>query len=133
MASLDIRPHSHRLSALAVVGLSVLAAGAFAVGMTRQLAPQTAPFPPPQEASLQIQLAGGPPEAVAAPAEPAPLLQRASRRPVDDRADSASAPAIAADAAATAADSAPAHDLPEAAPEPPPTPPEPPTADPPTP
>jgi hypothetical protein len=132
MASLDIRPHSHRLSAMAVAGLSVLAAGAFAVGISRQLAPQTAPFPPPQEPALQIQ-AGGPPEAVAAPVEPAPLLQHTSRHPADEPADSASAPAVAAEASATAADGAPAQDLPQAAPEPPPAPPEPPAADPPTP
>ena len=48
MATLDVRPHSRRLSALAVAGLSVLALAAFATGMGRQLAASSGPppFPP---------------------------------------------------------------------------------------
>ncbi len=52
MAALDIRPHSHRLSVLAVGGVAVLSAGAFAAGLERGLQPPgPAPFPPPQARS----------------------------------------------------------------------------------
>src|SRR5579859_2527080 len=49
MAALDIRPHSRRISGWAVVGLSILAVGAFASGLARQASSAgPAPFPAAQ-------------------------------------------------------------------------------------
>ena len=63
MATLDVRPHSRRLSALAVAGLSVLAPAAFATGKGRQLAASAGP--PPVPPAPEIQPA---PQPAAAPA-----------------------------------------------------------------
>jgi hypothetical protein len=70
MAALDIRPHSRRLSTLAVAGLAVLAIGGFAEGLGRQIAAASgpSPFPPPQEKSLRIAVAKS-----VAPAAPQPV------------------------------------------------------------
>jgi hypothetical protein len=102
MAALDIRPHSQRLSLLAVAGLAVLALGGFAAGLGRQIASASAPspFPPPQEKSLRIEVANG-----VAPA-PIPVAppKHAPRTPApDDTLETAQAPP-AADASALVAD-----------------------------
>jgi hypothetical protein len=102
MAALDIRPHSRRLSALAVAGLAVLAIGGFTAGLGRQVASSMgpSPFPPKQEPSLRIQVAGGAPMAAAQ----APLLQRTPRPAPAEQAEAP--PAV--DVSAVVADPSPA-------------------------
>lgn len=126
MAVLDIRPHSHRVSVFAAAGLSLLAVVAFAAGVTRQLAPQgPSPFPPPQEASLRIEVANG----MAPPAEPP---RRSPRAVAPDEAAETAQPPPGVDVSAVVADppSPPPADV-AAPPEPPPAPA--PAEDPPTP
>lgn len=99
MAALDIRPHSHRVSVLAAAGLSLLAVVAFAAGVTRQLAPQgPSPFPPPQEASLRIEVANG----VAPP--PADPPRHSPRAPALDEAAETAQPPPGVDVSAVVAD-----------------------------
>ncbi|MBS0362022.1 MAG: hypothetical protein JSR98_11620, partial [Proteobacteria bacterium] len=58
MATLDIRPHSRRVSGWAVAALSLIAVGAFAEGLAHQLnRNQAAPFPSPQGPPLRTDLA----------------------------------------------------------------------------
>jgi hypothetical protein len=121
MASLDIRPHSRRISRLAIVGLCLLAAGSFVVGAVRQIQSLTesSPFPAAQASTPQpaaaLQVAGAPPPLAPTPtrhAEPPPA-------PPDEVADTASsAPAV--DTSQAAAEPAPAAPppAPEAAPAP---------------
>ena len=66
MASLDIRPHSPRVSGWALAGLMLLGAGAFAAGVVHQLAPTAPlPFPPAQQDNIRIAVAAPPLEPVA--------------------------------------------------------------------
>lgn len=131
MASLDIRPHSPRVSGWAVAGLMLLGAGAFAAGIVHQLAPNgPPPFPPPQQASLRIA------DATPAPAAPLPVERPTRREAPPPEADAPprldlAQPAPGADASATAPDTAAAPPAEPPAPEP--RTPEPRTPEPPTP
>jgi hypothetical protein len=134
MTALDIQPHSRRISSFAIVGLSVVAAGAFAAGLSRQInRSEPAPYvagAPPSAAALA---------AAAAPeATPAPDMQISTSAPVKRHgpplldlpapdSEAAATPA-ASDASATVA--APPVASPPVAPPPPEPAPE--TADPPT-
>jgi hypothetical protein len=132
MTSLDIRPHSRRISRLAIVGLCLLAAGSFAVGIVRQLqsTAESSPFPatqastPQPAAMVQIassQIASSPP-----PQAPAPSARHVDAAPPPP-ADDAGAPSSAAvvDTSQASAEPAPAASPP--APEPAPVPSDPPT------
>ncbi|HLZ76022.1 hypothetical protein [Phenylobacterium sp.] len=114
MASLDIRPHSPRISGWAVAGLMLLGAGAFGAGVVHQLTPAGAlPFPPQQDASLKI--------AVATPAaDVAPPVDPPKHRDAPPAADAAPGLALqvaqtapGADAASTAPEPAAAPPAPE--------------------
>jgi hypothetical protein len=120
MTGLQIKPHSHRLSSLAVAGLSLLAAGSFVAGIQREVAGAGGPSPFPA-AQASAPVAGAIPEARPAPeiqvaASPPP--RRRAVAPVDDT------PAAEPDAptAAVAAETPPAVDAAAAAPEPAPPP-----------
>jgi hypothetical protein len=135
MAALDIRPHSRRISGLVVLGLSIVAVGAFASGLARQVSSAgPAPYPAaqaslPADAGLAvgaIPLATPAPELQAADATPvrrAPLkdLSADIAAPGADPATAAAPPPV--DAAATAADRAPPAPAPQnqSAPDDPPT------------
>jgi hypothetical protein len=121
MAALDIKPHSRRISGLVIVGLSILAVGAFASGLARQANPSGAsPFPLAQGSAAYdaSQAVGAIPLAT-----PAPELQVAEAAPVrhapakDPSADAAADPNAPSPAAATAP---PAVDVSASAPEAPP-------------
>ncbi|HEY3948720.1 hypothetical protein [Phenylobacterium sp.] len=107
MATLDIRPHSRRISGLAVAALSVIAVGAFAEGLGHQLRQdEAAAFPAPQGPPLRTDLA--------AAATPAPLLPDPTPAPVRHAAaapdeTAAAADALGADAGAAAAQPADAQ------------------------
>jgi hypothetical protein len=119
MAALDIRPHSRRISGVVVVGLSILAVGAFASGLARQASsPGPAPFPAtrapsPGDAGLAV---GAIPLATPAPdlqvADAAPVRHAPAKDPAADATAPDADPAVAAppavDAAATAAEPPPA-------------------------
>lgn len=114
MATLDIRPHSRRVSVWAVAAMAVIAAGAFAEGLGRSLSQGgVSPFPPPQPAALRDTIAE---------ATPAPALQVAPREPVrhaaapDAGAESADTTATAADASAAPLDVPPVVTAPPVAP-----------------
>jgi len=133
MSALDIRPHSRRLSRLAVLALALVAGGGFTLGLVRQLGPPSpSPFSPPQGAAAAgVQV----PEATAAPAlqvatnEPAARRRAAEAAPdtPPTEADDAAPPEPPVPAAA-GADTVPAADAaataPGPAPAPEPTPPE---------
>ena len=111
MSSLDIRPHSARVSVWAVAGLMLLGAGAFGSGVVRQLAVAgPSPFPPPQQPSLQVATATpapAPPLPVAPPKRSvAPSPDADDAAPAVDALQNASGAAAAADASATAPDKA---------------------------
>ena len=77
MPGLQIQPHSRRLSNLAVVGLALLAAGAFGIGVSRQVHPPGALFPAAETTPAQAGSA-----AAAIPeATPAPDMQLAAVAP----------------------------------------------------
>jgi hypothetical protein len=131
MAALQIRPHSRRLSGLAVLGLTLLAAASFTAGLTRQIGAANAPspFPAGQEAAPQA--------AIASPA-PAGDFQVAARTPPPRHAapqDTAAAASVDVEpVAASGAEPLPATDASATAPdqpEPPATPAPSPSQDPP--
>lgn len=129
---LQIKPHSHRLSRLAVAGLSLLAAGSFVTGIQREIAGEAGPSPFPT-AQAPAAAAGAIPDARPAPDIPvaasAPPVRRRPATPTDD---TSSAEQDALPAAAVAAERLPTADASAAAPEPapPPAPPPAPEADP---
>lgn len=100
-----------------MAGLAVLAVGGFAAGLSRQIASASgpSPFPPPQEKSLQIEVANG-----VAPATPVAAPRHAPAPTADDTVESAQTPP-AADASAVVADP-PSPPPTEAAPPPEPRP-----------
>jgi len=120
MAALDIKPHSRRISGLVVVGLSILAVGAFASGLARQAQPSgPSPFPSaqgptPSDAGLAV---GAIPLATAAPELQVAVVAPVRRAPVKDLSADVAAPdaapgpaasvAPATDASANAAEAAP--------------------------
>ena len=73
---LEIRPHSRRISALAVAGLAAVSALAFAAGLHHQLNRNSGPSPFPPSRPAQPELI------VAAPPEVAPLLPAKLTPPV---------------------------------------------------
>lgn len=109
MSGLAIQPHSKRSSRLAVVALSLIAAGGFAWGLARQLdSSAEAPFPTAQLSPAQAAI----PDATPAPmmqvatADPRPARPAPTPDPEPDAADAAAGPP-AADVSATVADPAP--------------------------
>lgn len=129
MAALDIAPHSHRLSTVAVSGVAAVAAGAFALGLLHGLQPPgPSPFPAPQarfpadpagpKAALQVAQQARPRQA-----PPPDLTDLLSSTPPP-----AAATAATVDTAATADAAANAPAPPEPSPEPAPPPDDPPHA-----
>jgi hypothetical protein len=115
MAALQIPPHSRRISGLAVLGLTLLAAGSFTAGLTRQIdaANAPSPFPAGPEASPRV--------AAASPAPAAEPQVAVNTRPVRHVAPEIAAVADPADAApdtAPSAESLPATDASATAPDP---------------
>src|SRR5437879_374918 len=98
MSALDIRPHSRRLSRLAVLALTLVAGGGFSLGLVRQLAPPApSPFSAPQGlAAADVQV----PEATPAPALQVATSEPAPRRHAAEAASEAPLPEAAADATA---------------------------------
>jgi len=105
--SLDIPPHSRRLSGFAVAAVVLLGAAAFASGLAHQLQPRgPSPFPAAQPRAPNDQ--------TVAQAEPAPALQaaappRARKTSTDD-----GAPAAAPDASGASQDAASRAEVPAA-------------------
>jgi hypothetical protein len=124
MAGLAIPAHSPRLSRLAVVTLTLLAAGSFTLGVARQFeSAGPSPFPMSQGAAAARAFEAIP------DATPAPALQVATNEPVrrpvaralPDVTDALPEPPATAPAEPTAAaDSPPAADASATAPETPP-------------
>jgi hypothetical protein len=117
---LQIKPHSHRLSGLAVAGLSLLAAGSFVAGIQREVAGAGGPSPfPATQAAAPV--AGAIPEA-----RPAPEIQVAASPPPRPHAvapaDDTPADTQDTPTAAVAAETPPAVDTAAAVPEPAPSP-----------
>jgi hypothetical protein len=127
MTGLAIPAHSRRLSRLAVVTLTLLAASSFTLGLARQFGlAEPSPFPTPQGAQAGRTLDAIP------YATPAPALQVATNEPVrrpaapalPDVTDALPEPPAAAPAepVAAAADAPPAADASATAPDAPPPP-----------
>lgn len=127
MTGLEIPAHSRRLSRLAVLTLTLLAAGSFGLGVARQFgAAEPSPFSAPQGAAASRAFDGIP------YATPAPALQVATNEPVrralapalPDVTDALPEPLAAAPAepVAAAADAPPAADASATAPDAPPAP-----------
>ncbi len=114
MSALDIQPHSRGLSKLAVVGISLLAASSFAVGVNRAIQPPDAsPFPTAEQTPTQGPAAD--PVLKATP-DPQRRLSLINRQPhaseaTADVAETSDAPALeahtAANTSATIADPTP--------------------------
>ncbi len=78
MTGLAIPDHSRRLSRMAVVTLTLLAAASFTLGLTRQFGgAEPSPFPTPQGAAAAARAFDAIPDA-----SPAPALQVATSEPV---------------------------------------------------
>ena len=105
MATLDIRPHSRRVSAWVIAALGVVALAAFAEGLAHQTQQAgVAYFPPPQYAAPSAIA-----EATPAPALQVPPPHAPAHKASDDDVTAASVDASATDAAsAQAAAPAPA-------------------------
>lgn len=123
MASLDIRPHSRRGSALAVAVLAALSASAFAAGLSHQLQPRSPPPFPPAQPAQPDEIAAAPP--VIDPLTPAALTpprRRGARAATEDVGASDAPPSAdtaTADAAAAEPDAPPAPPATDIAPKPP--------------
>jgi hypothetical protein len=124
MTGLEIPAHSRRLSRLAVISLTLVAAGSFTLGVARQFAGvESSPFPMPQGGAAGREFDAIP------YATPAPALQVAASEPVrrpgaralpDVTAALPEPPAVAPAEPVAAADAPPAADASATAPDTPP-------------
>jgi len=135
MPGLQIQPHSRRVTGLAVLALSLVAAGSFAAGLTHQLVSAAAPpFPVAQQGPSRPFIAA--PEATPAPdmqlAAAAPVRHKPAPAALDVPPPAEAAPAPAAAEGPAAADAAATVAQPPPAPAAPPAQPDPNTSDPPT-
>jgi hypothetical protein len=122
MSGLEIHPHSRRITHFAVVGLSLVAAGSFALSLTHHAGPEAAsPFPAVEQSAAVA--AGGIPEATPAPdiqvAAAAPRkLPVVHVEPVDSPDPAVAESPSPTDAAATTSDPPPRTPAPPADPSP---------------
>ena len=106
---LEIRPHSRRISALAVAGLAAVSALAFAAGLHHQLNRNSgpSPFPPSRPAQPELIVAAPPEVAPLLPAKLTPPVRRAVASAADAGPGAVAAGSAAADIAAVAPETPP--------------------------